>query len=195
MARAGDQLVNAATGHRLVFRRTAADTDGALVEVESVLPVGQATPPDHLHPIQEERIEVVAGIAFVRLGGVSFLLRPGDVLVIPPGVHHAIGNGGGEDAHLVSQTSPALQTEAFLETTWGLAQLGKTDRHGVPGLLQRAVMTREFGNEVRSAPTPWAVQRAVAGLLAPLARFLGYRPRHRYHVPYTRRPAAPPVAG
>jgi hypothetical protein len=38
MARAGDTLVNPVIGQRLTFRRTAADTSGELVEVESELP-------------------------------------------------------------------------------------------------------------------------------------------------------------
>jgi len=195
MAHAGDHLTNAATGQRIVFRRTAADTNGALVEVESFLPAGQSAPPEHVHPFQEERVEVVSGIVFVRLGGRPCLLRAGDILIVPPGVPHAITNGGGDEAHLMWQASPALKTEAFLETMWGLAQAGKTDRHGVPGPFQRAVMMREFGNEIRLARTPWTLQRATFGLLAPLARLLGYRPRYRYHVPYTRCPAAPPVVG
>ena len=195
MASQGDHLINAATGHRIVFRQTAADTNGALIEVDSFLPAGQPTPPEHVHPFQEERVEVVSGIAFAHLDGRPCLLRAGDVLVVPPGVPHAITNGGGEETHLMWQASPALKTEAFLETMWGLAQVGKTDRRGVPGTFQRAVMLREFGDEIRPARTPWTLQRATFGLLAPIARLLGYRPRYRYHVPDRRRPAVPPVAG
>nr|MBA2513885.1 hypothetical protein [Solirubrobacterales bacterium] len=58
MATTGDELVNPATGLRTVFRETAEDSDGELLQVEWIGDRGWTTGPDHVHPMQEERFEV-----------------------------------------------------------------------------------------------------------------------------------------
>ena len=191
MAIAGNELVNPVTGHRLVFRRTAVDTKGALIEVDSFMLPGQPPPPDHEHPFQEERVQVVAGTVFVRFHDHARVLRAGDEIIIPAGTAHEVTNGGGDVAHAIVQTSPALNTEAYLETTWALARRGEANRRGMPGLLQSAVMDREFGDEIRPAGCCWAARQALHALLAPLARLLGHQPRRPYPYRYTRRPTDP----
>ena len=61
MIRSGDTLENPVTGERIVFRKTAADTGGALVLVECVVQPGGAVAAAHVHPHQEERFEVLRG--------------------------------------------------------------------------------------------------------------------------------------
>lgn len=58
---------------------------------------------------------------------------------------------------------------------FGLAQRGELDEKGMPSLLRLAVLGPRFADEVRAVSPPWAVQRAVFALLAPLARLRGYR--------------------
>ncbi len=70
---------------------------------------------------------------------------------------------------------PALRTEVFFETFFGLAQDGKVTRKGLPHLLQMAVILREFEPEMRLAQPPSGVQRALFAPLAVLGRLLGYR--------------------
>ena len=60
MARAGDELVNPVTGLRTVFRKTAQDTGGGLLQVAWIGDPGWTTGPDHVHPHQEERFEVIS---------------------------------------------------------------------------------------------------------------------------------------
>jgi hypothetical protein len=64
----------------------------------------------------------------------------------------------------------------MIETFFGLARLGHTDGKGMPYPLQLALSAREFSDVVvfRSSP-PVAVQRAIFGALAPIARRRGYR--------------------
>jgi hypothetical protein len=61
MARAGDELVNPVTGLRTVFRKTARETSGELLQVDWIGERGWTTGPDHIHPRQEERFEVLSG--------------------------------------------------------------------------------------------------------------------------------------
>jgi hypothetical protein len=50
----------------------------------------------------------------------------------------------------------------------------------VPNLLRAALIAREYQDEFRLASPPWAVQRALFGLLAPVGRLLGYHVQYPY---------------
>jgi hypothetical protein len=69
MAKAGNELVNPVTGLRIVFRKTARDMDGELLQVDWIGEPGWTTGPDHIHPFQEERFEVICGKLGLRLEG------------------------------------------------------------------------------------------------------------------------------
>jgi hypothetical protein len=65
--------------------------------------------------------------------------------------------------------------QLVLRQLFGLAQDGKTTPEGMPKLLQQAVTTLEFGDVVRFTSPPWALQRALFTVLAPIARLLGHK--------------------
>ena len=50
--------------------------------------------------------------------------------------------------------------EMAIETMWGLARDGKTNRKGVPNPLQFAVIVREFRDVIRPTKPPPIVQRS-----------------------------------
>ena len=52
MAKSGDELVNPVTGLRTVFRKTAQETSGELLQVDWIGEPGWTTGPDHVHPLQ-----------------------------------------------------------------------------------------------------------------------------------------------
>jgi len=121
MATAGDELRNPVTGQTLVFRRTAADTGGELLEVESVWEPGGAGPLAHFHPSQEERFTVLEGTITVEIDGERRELAEGDELVVPPRTPHSMWNAGSGRARAAWVTAPALRTEEFFAAAWGLA--------------------------------------------------------------------------
>ncbi len=177
MAHAGDELLGP-TSRRLVFRRTAADTNGELVEVDVFYKPGGNLPPVHYHPSQEERFEVVSGEMLTHVDGVERTYGAGETFVLPPDSRHSMHNAGSEEAHVIWQTRPALKTEALFETMWGLARDGKINPKGVPNLLRVAVLMREYQDEFRLAQPPFAIQKPLFGLLAPIGNLLGYRGRY-----------------
>ncbi len=59
--RAGDVLENPVTGERILFRRTAAQTGGELVDIEVTVKEGGGVAASHVHPYQTERFEVLGG--------------------------------------------------------------------------------------------------------------------------------------
>jgi quercetin dioxygenase-like cupin family protein len=180
LAKTGDAIENPVSGQRLIFRKTAQDTDGESLEVESVYTKPTPSrPPTHYHPHQEERFEVLAGRLNVLVDGQKRTLEEGEILIVPPGVAHGMW-AAEAGARVNWQTRPALKTEAFFETVWGLAKDGKVNDKGVPNLLRAALIAREYEDELRFASPPWAVQKVLFGVLAPVSRLLGYRVPHPY---------------
>jgi quercetin dioxygenase-like cupin family protein len=176
MARAGDELVNPATGLRTVFRETAATTDGELLQVDWIGEPRWTTGPDHAHPYQEERFEVLSGKLGLRADGVEQSHGAGDVIVVPAGMPHSAWNAGDGEVHVLVDFRPALRTETAFETLAGLARDGLTIGPGVPrNPLRLALVLREFADEIQLVRPPAAIQRALLGPLAALARRLGYR--------------------
>jgi quercetin dioxygenase-like cupin family protein len=181
MPKAGDELWNPATGLRTVFRETAHETEGELLQVDWIGPAGWTTGPDHVHPFQEERYEVLSGRAGLRVDGETGSYGPGEVVVAPAGAPHAVWTEGAEPLHLLVDFRPALRTEVAFETLAGLAQAGKTNSRGAPSNpLQLALTLRHFADEIRLARPPLLIQRALLGPLAAAARLLGMRAEHPY---------------
>jgi hypothetical protein len=63
----------------------------------------------------------------------------------------------------------------MIETLFGLARLGYTDAKGMPHLLQLALVAREFSDVIVFRSPPLAAQRALFGVLTPIAYWRGYR--------------------
>ena len=184
MARNGDELFNPATGLRTVFRQTAEATNGELLQVDWIAEGPWTTGPDHIHPLQDERFEVVSGRLGLRVNGVERVLEAGDVLEAPAGAPHAAWNAGSAEVHALVDFRPALRTETAFEALAGLAQDGKTTSAGAPkNPLQLALVLRHFEDEIYLARPPLAVQRVLMSPLAALARLLGYRPEYPYPTP------------
>src|SRR4051812_8883944 len=55
MAHAGQTIQNPVSGERITFTKTAADTNGELLELDIELAPDGAVPGMHVHPAQEER--------------------------------------------------------------------------------------------------------------------------------------------
>jgi quercetin dioxygenase-like cupin family protein len=186
MAKAGDELVNPVTGLRTVFRKTARDTDAELLQVDWIGEPGWTTGPDHVHPLQEERFEVISGQLGLRVEGVERIYGAGEVIVAPAGSAHAAWNATSDDeVHVLVDFRPALRTEAAFETLAGLARDGKTNRAGAPrDPLLLALVLHEYEDEIYFVRPPLAVQKLVFGALARVARLLGCRAVYPY--PYVR---------
>jgi quercetin dioxygenase-like cupin family protein len=168
------EIHNPRTGQHMRFLRTAADTDGALLRIETVNPPTGVAEPAHVHPRQESHAEVITGTLCFVVDGVQRGLRPGDAITIA-GVPHHFVNDGEEDAVAIQELRPALRTAEFFEVLFDLARRGELDEHGMPSLLRLAVLAPAFADEIRVVSPPWPVQRVAFALLAPIARLRGYK--------------------
>lgn len=176
MAKAGEVLDVPMAG-RIVFRRTAADTNGELIEFDFFLPVGHQSAREHLHPKQEERFEVVSGRVRGQIGADEQVRGEGETAVMPRGVRHFWWNDSDEEAHLRVEVRPALRIEEFYETMAALA----VGEEGIPNRLHAAVVMREFKNEMTIGMFSSRPARALIILMAGIGRLRGYRARAKRH--------------
>jgi len=176
VARAGDCIENPLTGERIVFRQTAAETDGELLQFDLVVTPNGAPIVEHTHPRQEETFTVRSGSVQLRLNGVERTLGPGESVVVPAGQPHVWWNASESDAALDITFRPALNTEGFFETMFGLARDGRLGPGGTLSLLQAAVVAPHY--EIYLAQPSISQQRLLFTLLGPLARLLGHRARY-----------------
>jgi quercetin dioxygenase-like cupin family protein len=174
MIRAGDVLENPVTGERLIFRKTSHETGGEAVVVEAFVKPNGAVAAAHVHPNQEERFQVLTGSVGFRVGREKLVAGPGQRLTVPAGTPHKFWNAGEEEAHFVCEVRPALQFEQLIETMYGLAGDGKTNRKGMPNPLRLAVIARHHFDDVRLPFPPAWMQRMGLALGAPLGRLIGY---------------------
>ena len=178
MITTGQSLTNPATGETLVFRTTAAETNGEAVVVEAFVEPHGAVAAAHLHPAQEERFQVLSGELEFRVRKQTFVARAGDRVVVPAGTPHRFRNVGEETAHFVCEVRPALGFERLIETMFTLAADGKVNRKGMPSPLRLAVIANHHFGDVRLPFPPAWLQRLGLVLAAPLGRLFGYRPTY-----------------
>jgi quercetin dioxygenase-like cupin family protein len=178
MAYAGQTIQNPVSGERIHFLRTAADTDGELLEFELELSADGHVPGAHVHPEQEERFHVLEGTMKFRLGLRTIVAGAGESVVVPAGRVHKFANGGDAPARARVEVVPALDMEQLLETTVELAHEGRVTRKGMPKPLHLALFVRRFEREVRAPFPPAWVVRATMAPLAALARRRGHAERY-----------------
>jgi quercetin dioxygenase-like cupin family protein len=175
MIYAGQSIENPVTGEVMIFHKTAADTNGELVEFELVAKPGAFVALPHVHPFQSERFEVLSGTIEVKKGRKRETATAGQVVEIEPGVSHSWRNASDEDElRFLVEVRPALQFERMIETMFGLAADGKTNKKGMPNPLRLAVISRKHFDDARLPVLPGWVQRSMIAVGAALGKLAGY---------------------
>lgn len=173
MKQTGREIHNPRTGQSMRFLLTAADTDGALLRIETVNPPSGVAEPMHIHPRQESRAEIISGALRFVVDGEERRLGPGEAITIPAGTPHRFVNDGDNDAVAIQEFRPALRTADFFETYFELSRRGELDERGKPSLLRFAVLGPAYADEIRLVRPPWWAQRAAFSVLGPIARLRG----------------------
>jgi quercetin dioxygenase-like cupin family protein len=178
MIHQGDTIVNPITGERVTFLKTSAETDGELVVIDAAIAPGGFVAAEHLHPFQSERFEILEGEVEFKLGKEVVTARPGDVVMVEAGTSHQFRNLGNEEIRFRTEVRPALSFETFLQTMFGLASEGKTNKKGMPNPFRLAVIMDEHFDLVRLPFPPAWVQRMGLALASPLGLLFGYEPTY-----------------
>jgi quercetin dioxygenase-like cupin family protein len=179
MAFSGQILNNPISGERFTFRKTAADTDGEVLVVDLELSPEGHVPGAHVHPLQEERFEVMEGTMKFRKGWRTIKARAGDKVVVPRGTVHRFKNAGHSPAQVRVEVRPALRMEELFESAVALAREGRTSASGMPYPLDLALFMREFEAEVRAPFAPAPLARMAMAPLVWLARRRGLDSRYQ----------------
>jgi quercetin dioxygenase-like cupin family protein len=177
MIRTGDTIENPVTGERVTFLKSAKDTGGEVVVIDTTVAPGGFVAAEHIHPYQSERFEILSGEVEFKRGKEIVVAKPGEVVIVEPGTPHHFRNlSDKEEIRFRAEVRPALSFETFLETMYGLAADGKTNKKGLPNPFRLAVIMNEQFDLVRLPFPPVWVQRTGLALGAPLGRLLGYEP-------------------
>jgi mannose-6-phosphate isomerase-like protein (cupin superfamily) len=169
-----DTIVNPLTGYTITFLEASEE----LFRFSEVALPGTYAPALHVHPLQEERFEVVRGSVEFVMATQKIVCGPGESVVVPAGVAHTFKNSSDGEAEMIGEYRPGLpeHSRRFFEVYFGLARAGLTDLKGLPSIWQIAVEMPAMSDHVRLASPRWVVQRFVLALLRPIARLMGYRP-------------------
>ena len=108
MPREGQELGSDA--FRLRFQRIEDD----LLVMEAAYGGDGRLPPEHLHPRQEERFEVLEGAVRTIVDGAERRYEKGETFAVPAGTPHQMTGDGPARVHW--EVRPALRTAAFFET-------------------------------------------------------------------------------
>jgi quercetin dioxygenase-like cupin family protein len=196
MSRFGDVYENRVTReHAVVLRGSEDRGDGPAIVHLNARP-GAAVVGEHIHPRMRERFTVLRGRLAARIGGTLHTLGPGQSAIAEAGVAHDWWNPSAtEEAHVLIEIESApgntefdlTRFELLIGTLFGLANDGKVDRKGRPFPLQGALIGEEFADVVVFTQPPRALQQVAIGVLAPIARWFGYRATYEaYNRPHGR---------
>ena len=166
MIRTGDSIANPVTGETVIFRQTAADSDGEVVIAEVTLEPGGSVPGVHVHPNQTETFRIIDGVVGFRVGHGRRVATTGETVVVEAGTAHAFWNAGQGRARFLCEVRPALGFERLLETMFALARDGKTDGRGVPHPLRLAAIADHHREDVRLQRVAAKLGAAAAWALA-----------------------------
>ena len=164
-------------GHSLRVLQSTRETSGVLGVDYSAPP--RARVPEHVHYDQEERLEVVSGTLYLRVGERELTLGPGQSAIGPSKVPHEWRNPStDEEVRFLIGIRPGLPVEGMLETLLGLMHDGKTIGSLPRNPLQLAVLAREVARWAYPTGIPMPARKALFApvtLLAFVGRLLGYR--------------------
>lgn len=137
MAQAG-QVIEGREGFRLRLIKTGAETGGELLEMEATYGGSGKLPPEHVHPLQVERFDVLEGAMRTIIGGVERRYEEGESFEVPTGTPHQMT--ADVPARVRWQVTPALRTAEFFERLLGGGAIGEG---GIAAVLE------EFRDEIR----------------------------------------------
>jgi mannose-6-phosphate isomerase-like protein (cupin superfamily) len=170
-----DTITNPVNKHQITFLQQGSNTDGKLLEMDSLYPVISSEPPPHYHPYQTETFTVIEGELTIRINGEIRTLKQDDSIVISPNTTHSMWNAKEQKTRVRWLTEPALKTEDFFRNVFGLANDHKVNKNGMPDIFQSALLAKEYSNEFRLSSPPFFIQIILFNVLGIVGRLKGLK--------------------
>jgi quercetin dioxygenase-like cupin family protein len=171
-------VTNTATGEKITFLETSAETGGVRVVAEITLVPGGAVTP-HSHQCTET-FECLDGSFITHLRGQEMEFRPGQRMIAEPHEMHGFRNDSAQLATLKVTATPALELDRVLRTLCGLSHDGLL----VPGKPPRPVLAMAslaWRGRYYQPPLPRWLYWMMMGALAPLGARACNRRMARYN--------------
>lgn len=111
------QEIDAFGAMRLRLVQTGDETGGELLEMEASYTGDAGMPPEHVHPKQTERFEVLEGAMRTNIGDEERVYEMGEAFVVPAGTPHQMAAQGPTRTRW--EVRPALRTAEFFERLYG----------------------------------------------------------------------------
>jgi hypothetical protein len=185
MATAGQAFENPVTGERMVFNKTAHESNGMVLDIEFfVKPNYGKGLAAHFHSYFSERVEIIAGSAHYQLGQTELATKAGDEVILPKDIAHIHPwNTGNTVLHwrkITQLDKPDAQlllaSAAFFESLFSLAPQGEVGKKGLPKKPQQTiVLLQALEPSAYVAGIPIWLQRPLFALLAAIGHALGYQ--------------------
>ena len=126
----------------------------------------------HIHPMQDERYQVLSGTLDLFLDNEWHKLGPRQSISIPKGKVHAFRNSTNQIATAINTHDPGLRFQENLEGMQKLIQQGKvTNGTGLKSGIYLSLHALQFPNDVVIVEPPYWVIKLMAGI----GRLLGYK--------------------
>lgn len=174
----GQIIRNPDTGDLYEYNETAKDTNGEYVSMTATISHKGFLVPNHIHVLQDETFEVIAGELTIWIDGKTTTLSAGEKLTLPKGKAHNHYNAGDVAVKYKHHVSPALDFDYLIENLVGLAADGKS-KNGKYGLVQELVALRYLDSKTFLADIPVGIQKVLMHTIAPIGRLFGYRAIYR----------------
>lgn len=178
MVKAGDTLHNPLSGETFIILKTAADTQGALFQMETRVPVNGGTHvPPHLHPAHTMRLTIVRGAMKFWMGKPESekICTTGAKLTISTHTPYHWTITGNDELRFVTEFEPAGEWEHLFES---MSAIGRAATRGGakrlnPVLASMSVLNRRRDHMYFSV-MPVSMQKVLFAGVAFIAKLFGY---------------------
>lgn len=173
-----DEIATPVRGERMVFT----ENSGARLVFDHYIQPKGGFSAAHVHEAQEERYEVVSGVATYIIDGVRHTAHPGETVVIKPGTVHCNPWNDHESGllHLRRVTTPEGGAQLFFVTWFTLLNADRYINHAVLQMspIQLSVVAVHIGEKTYIHGLPIWGQKIALPALALIGRLIGRKPRY-----------------
>ena len=162
-----------ASGDSIELLETSGMSGGERVRTRIVFAAGGIRVPPHVHPLQDETLEIISGRLTYILARKKYVADAGTTVRLPRGIGHRHYSEGPEDAVTIQTMTPGLDFDYLLENLFGLGAEGKLKGIFFPIFL--IVQVGKMKSAFLHAYIPQWFQKAVAAIVTPIAYLFGYR--------------------
>lgn len=167
-------------GEKMIFIKTAEDTNGKMLEFRHVIQPHSGYSPAHLHAEQTETYEVIKGIATYQINGEVKKVHRGEPVIIPPDTMHVNPYNESDDILIIHRTTtPEGGAQLFFVTWFALVEAGEhINDHLELNLLQLARVAQFLPKKTFVKGYPRLAQKIGLAVFAFIARLINYRLRY-----------------